>query len=88
MRYRGHTATGACNNTQVETASNLLCECEDSAEIKSCYFGKHFVEPSYHEEIPLRNTLYFAEGTVLLDEWKILGRKIAQKMVAVQESPY
>jgi len=32
--YWGRTATGACDDTQAETASRVLCECEDSAELK------------------------------------------------------
>jgi hypothetical protein len=60
------------DNTQAETSSHVLWACEDSAETRS-RFGKHFVEPSYHDKIPLRKILYFAEDTVLLAEWKIWG---------------
>jgi hypothetical protein len=49
----GRTATGTCYNTQAETTSHVLCECEVSAELRPCCLGKHFMDPSNHVKIPL-----------------------------------
>jgi hypothetical protein len=76
----------ACDDTQAETALNILCECEDSAKIRSCWFGKHFMQPGYHDENPLCKILYFTADMELLVEWKIWGCTIDHKIVTVQVS--
>jgi len=53
-----HTATGAYDNVQAETASRVLCECEDSVELRPRCLGKHFLEPSDHDKIPLMQGTY------------------------------
>jgi hypothetical protein len=53
---------------ETETASHTLCERVVSAELRFCPLGKHFMEPSNSNEIPLCKILYFVRGTVLLAE--------------------
>jgi hypothetical protein len=72
-QYWGHTETAACDNTYAKTASHVLCECEDSAALRPRCLGKHFMEPSDHEKIPLCKILYFVGDTGLLSECKRRG---------------
>jgi hypothetical protein len=84
----GATSTGACNNTQAETASHVLCEYEDSDQLRPCCLDKHFVEPSDHNKILSCKILYFVGGMGQLQKWKRWECTIYQKMVAVQGSPH
>jgi hypothetical protein len=79
----GPTSTGSCDNSQAGLASRILCYCWDPAELRSCLSGKHFMEPSDLDKIPLCNILYLAGDTQLLAEWKTWGCSVYQKMVAV-----
>jgi hypothetical protein len=69
MQYQGHTAAGAFNNIQAETGSHVLSEYEDSAELRYCHLGKHFMKPSDHDKIPLCKMMYFVGGTGIAVEW-------------------
>jgi hypothetical protein len=72
--YWGNTATMACESTQTKTASNVLCGCENSAELRRHCLGKHFTKPRVHDKIlsVMQETLLFTrDGT--LEECKIWG---------------
>jgi hypothetical protein len=60
----------ACDNTYVDTASYILYECEDSAGSRPHHLGKHFMETSDYDKIPLCEILYFIRGMVLLAKWE------------------
>jgi hypothetical protein len=51
---------GRCH-TETETASHILHECVSLAELKLHCLGKHFMEPSNYDEIPLCKILYFVK---------------------------
>jgi hypothetical protein len=51
---------------EIETASNILCECEDLDELKFRRLGNHFLEPSDYDMFQSRKILYFARSTGLL----------------------
>jgi hypothetical protein len=57
---RGHMET--------ETASHILCEYVALDELRFSCLGKHFMNPSNCDEIPLCKILYFVRGTGLLVE--------------------
>jgi hypothetical protein len=59
------------------------------AGLKFHRLGKHFLEPSDHDKIPLCKVLYFVGGTAgLMAEWNRRERTKDQKMVVVQGSFY
>jgi hypothetical protein len=51
---------GRCHVT-TETASHILRERVASADLRFRRLGKHFMEQSYYDDIPLRKILYFVE---------------------------
>jgi hypothetical protein len=85
-QYWGHTVNGACDTAHAITASHVVCEREDSAEILP--LGNHFVVPSDHDEIPLCKILSFTEGRGLPEECKRWECTVDIKMVAMQRSLY
>jgi hypothetical protein len=70
---QGHQLTtlvcGRCH-VAIETTLHFVCVCVcvALAEFRFRRLGKHFMEPSYYDEIPLCKTLYFVRGTGLLAE--------------------
>jgi hypothetical protein len=63
-----------CDNTQAETASHILCDSDDSAEIRPHCFGKHFMEPSGLDKIALCKILNFVGGMGLLRGMETIRR--------------
>jgi hypothetical protein len=53
---------------ETKTASHILCEYVALDELRFSCLGKHFMNPSNCDEIPLCKILYFVRGTGLLVE--------------------
>jgi hypothetical protein len=53
---------------ETETASHVLCDCEDLAETQFRHLGGHFLKPGDYHEISLSKVLFFTAGTRLLAE--------------------
>jgi hypothetical protein len=58
---------GRCR-METETASHILCEFVALVGLRSRRIGKHFMEPSDYDEIPLCKIMYFVRGAGLLAE--------------------
>jgi hypothetical protein len=50
--------------------TSQFCGCEDSAELRSCCLGEHFMEPCDHDMTPLCKILCFIGGTGLWQNGK------------------
>jgi hypothetical protein len=70
-----------CHNG-TEIASHIRRECDALVILKIRWLGKHVMERSDYDEIPLCKILYFVGGTGLLAECRRWGRVKDQKMVA------
>jgi hypothetical protein len=62
-----------------ETASHILYECVALAKLKFHHLGKHYLEPSDYEAIPLRKLLFKAFQLIFRE-----GHHIMRKYMACQ----
>ena len=51
-----------------ETASHVLCDCEDLATLRFRHLGHHFKKPGDFEDSPVSKILHFVQGAGLLSE--------------------
>jgi hypothetical protein len=48
-----------------ESATHILCDCEDIAHLRFCHLGQFFMEPGDYYDAPISKVLHFIRSVVL-----------------------